>query len=62
LYDIKYRKFISSSVQLDREIHCWKASFRVSQYGELVKYDFSITLTDIPEISIDKGILGPLFL
>jgi len=49
-------------VQLDREIHCWKASFRVSQYGELVKYDFSITLTDIPEISIDKGILGPLFL
>lgn len=62
LYDVKNRMFISSSVLLERDLHCWKAAFRLSQYGSIVKYDFSITLTDIPEISLDKGILGPLFL
>ncbi len=62
LYDIKQMQFISTSVNLTRDLHCWNAGFRISTYGNTFKYDFSISLKAFPEISIDKDILGPLFL
>ena len=60
LYDIMNRDLISTSISMNRLIHCWKASFRVSTYSSTFKYDFQISLVDIPEVSLDKGIFGPL--
>ncbi|MDD3803662.1 MAG: putative LPS assembly protein LptD [bacterium] len=60
LYDILNKETVSSSIAMNRSMHCWKAAFRVSTYGESFKYDFSLSLVDIPEVSLDKGIFGPL--
>lgn len=60
LYDLLGRELVSSSFSMDRTLHCWKASFRVSTYASSMKYDFSLSLVDIPEVSLNKGIFGPL--
>jgi len=60
LYDILNRELVSTTITMNRSIHCWKASFRVSTYSSTFKYDFYISLVDIPEVSLDKGIFGAL--
>lgn len=62
LYDVLNKNTVSSSLTMNRDLHCWKASFTISTYGENFKYDFGLSLKDMPEISIDKDLLGPLFL
>jgi len=60
LYDILNKELVSTSISTNRSLHCWKASFRVSTYSSTFKYDFQISLVNIPEVSLDKGIFGPL--
>lgn len=60
LYDLKNKKFISFTTSLNRSLHCWQARFVVSSYSNIFKYDFQISIKEIPEISIDKGVFGPL--
>ncbi|MGE3063238.1 MAG: LPS-assembly protein LptD [bacterium] len=60
LYDMLNREIISTSIVMNRSIHCWRALFRVSTYASAFKYDFSLSLIDIPEVALDKGIFGPL--
>lgn len=62
LYDVLDRSIISSGISLNRDLHCWKANFTISTFGDNFKYDFSLSLKEMPEISIDKSLLGPLFL
>lgn len=60
LYDFKSKNFVSFSASLNRSLHCWQARFTISSYANVFKYDFQISIKDIPEISINKGIFGPL--
>ncbi len=60
LYDFKNKKFVSFTASLNRSLHCWQARFMISSYSSVFKYDFQISIKDIPEISINKGIFGPL--
>lgn len=62
LYDLKEMNIVSSSVTINRDLHCWRAAFSVSSYGTDMKYNFSLTLKEFSDLSIDKDILGPLFL
>ncbi len=62
LYDLISKEIVSSQVSLNRDLHCWKAAFSVSTYGEIFKYDFSLSLKEMPDIAIDKDLLAPLFL
>ncbi|MCK4523898.1 hypothetical protein KAU15_03130, partial [candidate division WOR-3 bacterium] len=62
LYDLISKEMVSSQVSLNRDLHCWKAAFSVSTYGEIFKYDFSLSLKEMPDIAIDKDLLAPLFL
>lgn len=61
LYDFKNGRFVSTAITIKRDLHCWDASFRIYTYGSTLKYDFSVSLKAIPDLSLDKGILGPLF-
>lgn len=61
LYNFKTERFVSTSISINRDLHCWDASFKIYTYGTTLKYDFRLSLKAIPDISLDKGILGPLF-
>ncbi|MEO0234403.1 MAG: putative LPS assembly protein LptD [candidate division WOR-3 bacterium] len=60
LYNLKDKNFVSFMASLNRSLHCWQARFMISSYANIFKYDFQISIKEIPEISIDKGIFGPL--
>ncbi len=62
LYDFLDMKTVSSQLTINKDLHCWKGSFSISTYGDNFKYDFSLSLKEMPEISIDKNLLAPLFL
>lgn len=49
-YDLKDGKFVSHSISLGRDLHCWQFNFARDTAGG---YRFNISIKDVPEVKYD---------
>ncbi len=60
-YDLFNRKITNKSLYIYRDLHCWEMSVSWSSFGTDWKYDIKLGLKAIPEVRIEKGVLGMFF-
>lgn len=56
-YDFKRKKVIDQQLNLERDLHCFRASFRWSTFGDIWLYDFRIWITALPDIKLQRATL-----
>jgi len=49
------------SLYIYRDLHCWELSISWQSFGNDWKYDIKLGLKAIPEVRIEKGLLGMFF-
>jgi lipopolysaccharide assembly outer membrane protein LptD (OstA) len=54
-YNIDARNFTQQSYRLERDLHCWRASFAHERTGEDWRYYFEISIKAHPEIKYERG-------
>jgi len=59
-YDLSKGKYLSKSISLKKDLHCWELTFSYNKYGNIWDYNFRIFIKKIPDIKIDKGFLKDL--
>ncbi len=59
-YDFKRKKVIDQQLNLERDLHCFRASFRWSTFGDVWLYDFRIWITALPDIKLQRATLEAL--
>jgi lipopolysaccharide assembly outer membrane protein LptD (OstA) len=57
-YDIEARLFSQHSYSLERDLHCWRASFTHRTFGGTWSYYFQIAVKVHPEIMYERGTRG----
>jgi len=56
--NLSQRDFLSSSIGIRKDLHCWEALFSWSMLGTDRRYDIKLRIKEIPEVEIGKGLLG----
>ena len=56
-YNFVTHEMIDQSLSLERDLHCFRASFRWSTFGGIWIYDFKIWITALPEIKLQRSTL-----
>lgn len=59
-YDLSRGTYLSKSLTLKKDLHCWELTFSYNKYGRIWDYNFRIFIKKIPDIKIDKGFLKDL--
>ncbi|MEO0293949.1 MAG: putative LPS assembly protein LptD [candidate division WOR-3 bacterium] len=59
-YDFERNKITNTSVDLNRDLHCWRILMSVNKFGEDWDYRLSFELKGIPEVKITRETLGGL--
>jgi lipopolysaccharide assembly outer membrane protein LptD (OstA) len=54
-YDIEQHNFTSQWYSIDRDLHCWRASFKHRRFGDEWSYYFEIGVKSLPEIKYQRG-------
>jgi len=57
-YDIEAHAFTSQAYSLERDLHCWRASFTHRRFGNDWSYYFQIAVKAHPEIMYERGSRG----
>jgi hypothetical protein len=57
-YNIEERDFTQQSYRLERDLHCWSASFVHERTGNDWRYYFQIAIRAHPEIKYERGTRG----
>ncbi len=59
-YDLGHGKFLSRSMSIKKDLHCWELTFSYNKYGSMWDYNFRLLIKKIPDIKVDKGFLKDL--
>ncbi len=54
-YNFVTHEMIDQSLSLERDLHCFRASFRWSTFGGVWIYDFKIWITALPDIKLQRS-------
>ena len=54
-YNIEERNFTQQWYSIDRDLHCWRASFKHRKFGNEWSYYFEIGVKALPEIKYQRG-------
>ena len=57
-YDLEENKFTSQQYTLERDLHCWRASFIHRRFGDQWSYYFQISVKELPDIMYERGKRG----
>lgn len=57
-YNIEARDFTEYRYSIDRDLHCWRASFNYRRFGEDWSYYFQIAIKAHPDIMYERGTRG----
>ncbi|MFO7915104.1 MAG: putative LPS assembly protein LptD [Candidatus Krumholzibacteriales bacterium] len=57
-YDLDADQFTSQQYTLERDLHCWKASFIHRRFGNEWSYYFQISVKELPDIMYERGKRG----
>jgi len=57
-YDLDEDRFTSQQYSLERDLHCWKASFIHRRFGNEWSYYFQISVKELPDIMYERGKRG----
>ncbi|MBN1884566.1 MAG: hypothetical protein JW876_03445 [Candidatus Krumholzibacteriota bacterium] len=57
-YDVEERNFTSQMYTIDRDLHCWRASFIHRRFGDDWSYYFQIAIKAHPDIMYERGNRG----
>jgi len=57
-YDVNARSFTQQYYSLDRDLHCWQASFTHTRTGKDWAYYFQISIKAHPDIKYERGSRG----
>ncbi|MBN1164168.1 MAG: hypothetical protein JXB45_06295 [Candidatus Krumholzibacteriota bacterium] len=57
-YDLYNSKFLNQTYSINRDLHCWEASFTHSKFGNEWSYYFQIRIRDLPDIMYERGKRG----
>lgn len=55
-WDISKGELVDQSLTLDRDLHCWAATFRWQRFGGSYTYDFKIWIKALPDISFKRSL------
>ncbi len=55
-YDLTRGQWLSRSLQLTRDLHCWEAVLTWTQQGDFWYYDFRIWITKLPDVKVTRGL------
>ena len=56
VWDLSRGELVDQSLTLDRDLHCWAATFRWQRFGDSYTYDFKIWIKAMPDISFKRSL------
>lgn len=57
-YDLERGEFTNQQYSLERDLHCWQASFIHRRFGGQWSYYFQIAIKELPDIMYERGKRG----
>jgi hypothetical protein len=57
-YDFTLKKIVEQSFVFYRDLHCWEGNFTWIANGVRQGYYFRINIKALPEVKVEKGMVG----